>query len=165
LIGSANGPGSDIIFVSLYDGVFMIDLESKCATHVFERDDFNSIFPYMSFCAPGPSVVVKVVVVGTGAEDGRVEVAPLDAWLANVFLLADHGVQEEEVPGFLVIEEGAAVAAVERVAALQIGMERAEFCEGDEARTGWPGSSMEKSQQGRCSVECAVCAGGRRGRR
>jgi hypothetical protein len=53
LIGSANGPGSDIIFVSLYDGVFMIDLESKCATHVFERDEFDTIFPYMSFCAPG----------------------------------------------------------------------------------------------------------------
>jgi hypothetical protein len=116
----------------------MIDFESKCATHVVERDDFDTIFPYMSFCAPGPSVVVKVVVVGTGAEDGRVEVAPLDAWLANVFLLAGHGVLEGKVPRFLVVEEGAAVAAVERVAALQIGIERAEFCEGDEARTRWP---------------------------
>jgi hypothetical protein len=51
-----------------------------------------------------------------------------------VFLLAGHGVPEEEVPGFFIVEEGAAVAAVERVAALQIGIERAEFCEGDEAR-------------------------------
>jgi hypothetical protein len=123
---------------------------------VFDRDDFDTIFAYMSFCAPGPSVAVKVVAVGPGAKDGRIEVVPLDVWLANVFFLADHGVTEEEVPGFLVVEEGAAVAAVERVAALQIEIERAEFCDGDKARTGWPGSSMEKSQHGRCSVECAV---------
>jgi hypothetical protein len=53
LIGSAKGPGSDLVFVSLYAGVFMTDLESACATKVFERDEFNAIFPYMSFCAPG----------------------------------------------------------------------------------------------------------------
>ncbi|KAM0905042.1 hypothetical protein ACQ4PT_017630 [Festuca glaucescens] len=51
-IGSAKGPDSDIIFVSLYAGVFMIDLESACVTKVFERDEFSAIFPYMSFCTP-----------------------------------------------------------------------------------------------------------------
>ena len=37
----------------------------------------------------------QVVAVGPGAEDGRVEVVPLDAWLANAqwFAAADTGVE------------------------------------------------------------------------
>ena len=60
VIGSARGPDSGIVFVSLYAGVFMIDLESEWMTKVLERDELGAIFPYMSFCTPGINIILSL---------------------------------------------------------------------------------------------------------
>lgn len=72
-------------------------------------------------------------------------------WKLDSLSSADDGVPDEEAPGVEVLEEHAAVAAVEHIAVTVVGGGRAERRGGDEDRV-----PPEDAEDGRRPVERAV---------
>jgi hypothetical protein len=58
VVGFANGIG--VIFVHTRDGLFTIDLNSSRVKKVRKASDGSRVFPYMSYCTPGTSLICNV---------------------------------------------------------------------------------------------------------
>lgn len=58
VVGFANGIG--VIFVHTHDGLFTIDLNSSQVKKVRKASDGSKVFPYMSYCTPGTSLICNV---------------------------------------------------------------------------------------------------------